>query len=74
LQPSGSAALQAWQCVARHELEPDRHRSIVMDHSFNWGALIPMWILGAPFIAGLIALMTTPRPRRLGERPGSLPA
>jgi hypothetical protein len=25
------------------------------------GGLIPLWILGAPFVAGLIGLMTAPR-------------
>jgi hypothetical protein len=36
------------------------------------GGLIPMWILGAPFLFALYELMTTPRPRRTlrhDERP-----
>lgn len=32
-----------------------------MEASNSMGGLIPLWILGAPLLAGLIALFTTPR-------------
>jgi hypothetical protein len=28
------------------------------------GGLLPLWILGAPLLLGLVELMKTPRPRR----------
>ncbi len=34
----------------------------------NVGALLPLWIVGAPFLAGLIAMFSTPRPARIHER------
>ncbi len=35
-----------------------------MDSFFSTGGLIPLWILGAGLLAGLIELMRTPNPRR----------
>lgn len=32
-----------------------------MDSSISFGGLIPLWILGAPLLAGLIALLAAPR-------------
>jgi|GEM_PF-5944399 len=37
-----------------------------MDSFFSAGALIPLWILGAGLVAGVIELMRTPSP---GRRP-----
>ncbi len=34
----------------------------------DWGWLIPMWILGAPFIGGLVLLMASPKSRS-NDRP-----
>ncbi len=34
-----------------------------MDFLLTMGGLIPLWIIGAPFIAALIHLSTTPKPR-----------
>lgn len=35
-----------------------------MEHSSLAGALIPLWILGAGLLAGIIEWMRTPKPRR----------
>lgn len=35
-----------------------------MDSMFSTGALIPLWILGAGLVAGVIALVVSPTPNR----------
>lgn len=37
--------------------------------SGGWGGLIPLWILGAPFLLAIFSLMTTPRGNRMERRP-----
>lgn len=32
------------------------------------GGLLPLWIIGAPFLAGLYALFTTPKPATRSDR------
>jgi len=32
------------------------------------GGLVPLWIIGAPLLAGIFALFTTPKPSRRHDR------
>ncbi|TCP04343.1 hypothetical protein [Rubrivivax gelatinosus] len=34
-----------------------------MEMNGSWGGLLPLWILGAPWILSLLELMRTPHPR-----------
>lgn len=38
-----------------------------MEAGSNMGGLIPLWILGAGFVAGIIELMMTPKPRHRSD-------
>jgi len=48
------------------------HGVIVMDHSFALGGLLPLWVLGVPLGAGLIALIATPKQPRHTESRGPM--
>lgn len=38
-------------------------KELVMDNNlFSMGALIPLWILGAPLLGGIILMFTAPTP------------
>jgi hypothetical protein len=39
----------------------------------SMGGLIPLWILGAPFLASLFALLTTPKPTVHRDRDPRVP-
>ncbi|BAL95814.1 hypothetical protein [Rubrivivax gelatinosus] len=34
-----------------------------MDMNGNWGGFLPLWIIGAPWLLGLLELARTPKPR-----------
>ncbi|MGC4079988.1 MAG: hypothetical protein QM702_23655 [Rubrivivax sp.] len=36
---------------------------INMDMNGNWGGLLPLWIIGAPWLLALLELARTPQPR-----------
>ncbi len=39
-----------------------------MDFQSSWGGLLPLWIIGAPWLLAVVMLTSTPKRRALDDR------